>query len=255
MNEPEAGSTWVPSWASDAYTWIVPQNPIRWVSDQISNAYNWVVDQMYNIMIAILIMALALAVFKLFRKWIDELINRHIKIGYEKTIEEFKSDLNRNCIIDIEEAKARLNAAAMEHEVRFTKLHIKRVNAIAEIHRYLTVLLSCLEDYTRPFEPVGIESKAERGEKLSVAHKEFVKIYSHNKLFLPKEIADKLDKINQGILVTSNMFHFNVELREALLRNGGNFDTWARLLTENIPNIRAIMNEIENDFRGLLTGK
>ena len=61
------------------------------------------------------------------------LIKTLVSSRLEKDAEAFKADLKRNSEIEIERLKNALQMTALEHQVRFSKLHEQRVEIIGKL--------------------------------------------------------------------------------------------------------------------------
>jgi len=132
--------------------------------------------------------------------------------------EAFKGQLKASADAEIERLKVSLQMSALEHEVRFSKLHEKRAEVIAELYRRLVELSMLAHQYaieergvlsgdggffgTTTFKPMGEPDSPDdllRAEK-AIAHSrevaeqanqksgELSRFLAFNKIYLPAEI-------------------------------------------------------------------
>lgn len=110
--------------------------------------------------------------------------------------EVFKTQLRANANAEIERLKASLQIAAVEHQVRFAKLHERRAELIAELYERLTKLMWEVRDFALSSEGVGIDIP-EQWEKFSNLRKEMwdlVRFVEARRIYLPVRAATVLDK-------------------------------------------------------------
>jgi hypothetical protein len=82
-----------------------------------------------------------------------------------KDAEAFKADLKRNSDMEIERLKSTLQMAAIEHQVRFSKLHEERVEIIGKLSRLIQDVPSFLARLT-----LQDGSNAQAGRRYRNAH-------------------------------------------------------------------------------------
>lgn len=63
---------------------------------------------------------------------------------------------------DLESFKTKLQSAALEHQVRFTRLHENRASIIAELYSKLVALHDSASSFVRWYPSVGDEERRER---------------------------------------------------------------------------------------------
>jgi len=75
----------------------------------------------------------ASAILWLSKNWISEKIKGRIKVEYDSQLEILKAKLKSESDVEVERLKSQLSIAAAERQFRFSKLHEKRADAIAEV--------------------------------------------------------------------------------------------------------------------------
>ena len=182
-----------------------------------------------------------------FRLWISERLKNAIKNEYNEKLETHKAQLKAQSDVEIERLRAQLSIAAIEHEVRFSRLHEKRGNVIAETYSLLQELHMRLSNYVAIMELSGDLSREERRDEARNAIKEFKDFYVRNLIFLPKPTADKLNLIDRQFVETFNEFFFSVDLKK-----GADADKWLAIFNLVRGDIKTALDELEDEFRRLL---
>lgn len=152
---------------------------------------------------------------------------------------------------EIENFKSELATAATEHQIRFSRLHERRAEVIAESYGLLSSLHAGLADYVKIFEPAGGPSKEDRRKVVVDAHNAFIGYYSKNKIFLSKAAVEMLDNINQDSRRSFYEFLYEVEVPQV---TGGisYIEKWNKVFTEVSKAMPEALEELEGEFRRLL---
>ena len=77
---------------------------------------------------------------------------------------------------DLETFKGKLQLAAIEHEIRYSKLHEKRAETVAELYRLLAIAVREAESFASP---VTFSGEPEKWEKYRVAMNSIVDYYRY----------------------------------------------------------------------------
>src|SRR5690348_3643963 len=100
------------------------------------------------------------------RTWVAERIKNQIKNDYDRDIEAFKArlkstydeklethraELKAQTDVEIEQLKSRLNIAALQHQIRFARLHEKRAEVISQLYVDLAEFVAAMTEYTNPW--------------------------------------------------------------------------------------------------------
>lgn len=168
--------------------------------------------------------------------------------------EEFKSRLKADADAQIERLKNSLQMAALEHQVRFSKLHERRAEVIAELYKRLGEIYA----EGRLFVYMASDSSKpnERWEQYNAAYKNnwaLVRFIEDHRIYLPICACDLLDKyvrtLNQAVIDTQvygavDSPTFLHEKKEAI-RNA------FIAIEQDVPKIKQLL---EQEFRALLSG-
>ena len=176
------------------------------------------------------------------------LIRSIIKLYLTKDIEKYKAKLKHNYDVEIEKLKTDLNKIALEHQVKFTKLHEKRAEVIAETYSLLKELLFRLNDYVKPFEPAGGTPKEQRRKEAARAIRKFQDYYATRLIFLPKATAEKLEVISRKLSEKFMEFLYGVEMAKAK----DSTEKWIEIFRSFQGEIKSALGDLEDEFRRLL---
>ena len=181
---------------------------------------------------------------------ISERLKNAIRSEYEQKLETHKAQLKSTSDVAIESLKSQLSVIAAQGNFKFTKLHERRAEAIAEIYALLAEFHVALADYTKVLEVTGGTPRTERREIAVKAHGAFIALYRKKKIFLPKSAATKIDDLNKQLMSIYHQFLFGVDM--AHMANGDFAQKWIGLDEKMSSIISPALAELERDFRVLL---
>jgi hypothetical protein len=122
------------------------------------------------------------------------LIKTLVSSRLEKDAEAFKADLKRNADIEIERLKNALQMTAIEHQVRFSKLHEQRVEIIGKLSRLIQdapsfVARLILKD----------NRNAENIDRAGALTVDLLTCVPANRVIFPEELWDRLDHYSKRL--------------------------------------------------------
>jgi hypothetical protein len=146
--------------------------------------------------------------------------------------------------------QAKLSIAAAQSQFRFSTLHEKRAEIIAEVYASLREAITHLSEYTKAFEPVGGTSREQRRKSAAEAANAFAKLYAAKQIFVPESAAMKLDEINLELKSAFSEFAYGVDMMPS--EGLDHTRNWVRV-GEKVEKLSKIaLRELELDFRLLL---
>lgn len=145
------------------------------------------------------------------KSWISERLKNAIKSEYDQKLETHKAELKAESDVATENLKSRLSITAIEHQVRFSRLHETRAEVIAETYALLRDLYEKVADYVKIFEPAGDRPKEERRKDVISALNALRAYYPKKQIFLPKETAIKVRNIDTELTQATSQFVYGVE--------------------------------------------
>jgi len=169
-------------------------------------------------------------------------------------IEAFKAKLQAEASIEIERLKSGLQIAALEHQIRFSKLHEQRAALISQLSKEIAEVPAVVADY--------VIHNVKDNESLGRAINRSVGLYSliqTNRVLLPPalcvlldEFSNKLTKIVTFVAVYWTRFPENEHVGPEYLaqRDKVMLDS-ASALENEIPELK---QKLEGELRTLLAG-
>jgi len=95
----------------------------------------------------------------------------------------------------LEREKLELDKLRKEHEIRFSKLHVERAEAIKELARLLQELHDSMHSFLKDFQPVDEPDLEQKVSQSRTIHNAFVSIFKKNKVFFSKDTASLIHQI------------------------------------------------------------
>jgi hypothetical protein len=182
---------------------------------------------------------------------IKELISRSAnrkfesyKSEIEQRTREFQSTLDSK----LEAYKSELTLA----NFKATQLHQKRLNVILELHQKMIELSRTMHEMTAFLKPIIEDAEKEESERIKGAgdaYNEFMKFFFDHKIYLPKEIADKIEEIRSGYFDSYSEYTFG---RRTGIKSEFTFEkskAASKIVREKL---QPAIEEIESEFRHLI---
>jgi len=166
-----------------------------------------------------------------------------------RDVEQFKVQLKNNADTEIEKLKSSLQIIALEHQVRFSELHERRAEVIAELHG----LLLDSEGVARKFILTDMRDRNEAAAaKLKVL--ELYDFIQKHRLYLPNSVCSLLDnfqgKLQRSVIFVSVYWTDVDSPNQQMIAEQNNIMRDAcQALETDLPALRKIL---ENEFRKLL---
>lgn len=189
------------------------------------------------------------------RIWAERLMGRE-RHAHERALEELGSDLAARTTREIEQFKANLQAAALEHEVRFSKLHEKRAEVLAELYKLLVAATWQATNFANPFQFVGDPDKQTLYVAAMNGIAEYYRFFDQHRIWLPADLCEPLkvfaEKLRTPTIhagVYAEIEYPTAETRKEMRDAFGK--AWNSVQTD-IPSLRSA---IEVEFRTLLGGQ
>ncbi len=182
------------------------------------------------------------------RSWLSERLKQSIQAEYSQKLETHKAQLKGQNALEMERLRASLRVAAAERSVKFSRLHEKRADVVAETYRLLHETYTAVCDYTKVFEPAGGAPRDERRRTAAAAHEELRKYYPPKLIFLPEALAAQVEHIDRELVSSFNRFAIMVEGDGAENRTREWFEVSSHLQNE----IKETLAQLANEFRSAL---
>jgi len=125
-----------------------------------------------------------------------------------KDLESFKADLITASSAESERVKHQLQMVAHEHHVRFTKLHERRADVIANLYALLVEAQWAAQNFVSVIQWAGEPSLEEKYVIAMNKSAEFFQQFDKNRIFLPESSCQLLDDFLDGM--RKRVIHFGV---------------------------------------------
>ena len=93
---------------------------------------------------------------------------------------------------DIEQFKATLKVAAVEHQIRFSKLHEKRAEVLAELYKLLVAAVWQVSTFTAPMQFGEVDRKKQFVDAIDAVTTYF-RFFDQRRIWLPQELCEPLE--------------------------------------------------------------
>ena len=108
-----------------------------------------------------------------------------------RDMDKFKAELQARYEKELERFRVDLKLTAFEHETRFAKLHERRAEVIAALHKMLVQV-----QRTFPMTMPTSLSREDREEALN-SLSEFARYFDENRIYLSSHLCDKLEALHK----------------------------------------------------------
>lgn len=161
-----------------------------------------------------------------------------------RDVESYKIQLSTEATKEIEKLKGKLQITAKENEVVFIKLHEKRTEIISRLHSKIhqaDISVGALELRVKDggYDETILNEAAQKAHQ---ACQNALKFFEKNRLYLGKELSDKIHRILLTMEHTSKSFSYSDSIRSNALEN----------YNEQKEKIASIMESLEQEFRIML---
>lgn len=167
----------------------------------------------------------------------------------------FECELKAKADSAIEQLKSDLQIRTIEHQVRFSRLHEKRANVIADLNGLVIEALWEAESLLSPMQWVGEPDKREKERVAMNKLVELFRYFDKHRIYLPTELCDVVDKLVAD--VRSHVIKFGTyltwddnELMEHTRKE--KHEVWMAgwdAIKNQVPTVR---KQLEDSFRALL---
>lgn len=172
-----------------------------------------------------------------------------------KELERFKADLSSASITAIERLKHDHQVTALEHQVRFSKLHERRAEVVAEVYSLIVEVKWASQSFASPMEWSG---EPKKDKKYYIALKklaEFCSYFDKNRIYLPQLLCEQFDIFILNIRREVNGFGVYAEKEDFFLNPGFTENksiAWIKASTYFDQEAPKILSALEIELRGIL---
>jgi len=145
---------------------------------------------------------------------------------------------------------------AVEHSIRFQKLHTERAEAIKDLYQKLVDLDLALHSVLKSFQHVGEPTIEEKVKKLSQKHNELFFFYLPRKIFFDKDVCtlmDSLVEISRDVFIDITTYPLDpkeIQFDRGLLQE--RHDYWEKARAAHQNQITQLKEKLEDRLRDIL---
>jgi hypothetical protein len=150
----------------------------------------------------------------------------------------------------IERYKAQLHAEGFEHEVRFARLHERRVEKIDDLYRKLVAAERAFSSWTSPLQQAGEPPMDEKGEAAAESANAFREMFLYSRIWLDEDLCERIAELDRELFRV--FIDFTTYRPEDPRTHSEHMESWlaaSTKVTEEIPKLRGT---IEERFRATL---
>ena len=174
-----------------------------------------------------------------------------------RDVSRFQSELKATSDAAIERLKSDLQLHAIEHQVRFSRLHEKRATVIAELNSLIAESMWEAENFLSILEFPGEPSKREKYHATMTKLVELSRYFDKHRIYLSSEVTIPLEALVQKVRTLVIGFGVYLHWEDWQLQDPTRADknkAWNEgweAIRNDIPEAR---RTLENEFRAILNG-
>lgn len=148
-----------------------------------------------------------------------------------------------------EELKCALEKETLAFHIRYEKLHTERAEVIKNLYGQIADLRNNFYEFTNPVVGYKESTISEMNKAAFKAYKELDLFHKRNKIFLDRQLAEKIDDLLETFVDTGSKVQASQELKaEGKSGDAEQIKAWD-IFSKKIP---PIMRDIENEFRKII---
>jgi hypothetical protein len=175
-----------------------------------------------------------------------------IKQLLSRDIEKFKANLQMESQREIAHLKSSLELVAFEHQTRFSVLHEKRAEIIANLYGKIVDLYKAA-NFVRLFQSMNDSEKEKKCKLLLDTFDSSRDFFGKHRIYFDKDCCAKIVSFMDKLSIAFGTLASFVEGREAIkLDDDQEYEEWdkaMRIMEQEIP---VVKNALEESFRELL---
>jgi hypothetical protein len=179
------------------------------------------------------------------------IIKRVVDASLQRRADEFRILLQRDVDLQVESLKVSLGVIAYEQQVRFSKLHEKRAEIIAELYSQIVELPSYAWKFILQ-SPSDVEQARIASDKV----RETDLFVAKNRIYFPPDVCELLDKFVWTL--RSMITHVQVYWKDRSYLTPQMIEqqnaVMLKAVTQLESEVPALTKNLENEFRSLLGG-
>jgi hypothetical protein len=179
------------------------------------------------------------------------LIKRAVDASLQRRADEFRILLQRDVDLQVQSLKSSLEMIAYEQQVRFSKLHEKRADVIAELYSQIVELPTYAGKFILQ-SPSDVEQAKIAMDKVTEADCFVAK----NRIYFPSDVCELLDKFVKTL--RSMVIQVQVYWKDRSFVTLEMMEEQNKVMMKAVTNLEneipTLTRKLENEFRSLLGG-
>ncbi len=177
--------------------------------------------------------------------WLTRSLIRHL---LSKDLEKFRLDLTTQHDIALERAKSDLQRLFREHEIRFSHLHEKRAEIIAQLYQMTVETNDAAEACVQAFREKPDKRRFDLAKEAIDRGDELAEFVIRNKIYFSRHLAAELGELYSCLIDIALSYRMHCEA----LREGKDCPEFDSLIHEVEVDTGGALRTIEEEFRALL---
>lgn len=179
---------------------------------------------------------------------LQTLISNRLKHEYDRRLEDHKAKLKYESDTETERLKSSLQIAAAERNVRHSHVFEETAKTITTTYAKLLAMKDAADDYTGLMQPTS-QMQQERAEKYKELTQDFLKYYLPNKIYIPKDTAEKIRMFHNTL--HAGVLRYSMAMAESRSQYR-NPDSYGKLfndffkISDEVPKL---LEALEDDFQ------
>ena len=172
-----------------------------------------------------------------------------------KDLEKFKADLAAASSSSTEKLKHDLQLTAVEHQVRFSKLHERRAEVIAELYSLLVEAQWAAQNFVSVGDLQGDPPKQVKYATAMNKAADFYRCFDKNRIYLPQVLCVQLEKFNANMRKRVLQFGAYVSIDEKAAPDSfivQKLEVWAKASEYFDKEIPLARTALESELRQIL---
>ena len=173
----------------------------------------------------------------------------------QRDILSFQFELKAKADSAIEQLKSDLQIRTIEHQVRFSRLHEKRANVIADLNGLVVEALWEAESFLSPMQWAGEPDKREKERVAMSKLVELFRYFDKHRIYLPTELCDVVDKLVTDVRMHVIRFGTYLTWDENAIQEHTRkekHEVWMAGWDAIKNQVPAVRKQLEDSFRALL---
>jgi len=173
-----------------------------------------------------------------------------LKRFLDRDVERFKRELDK----DVERFKTELQRAAFEHQVRFSRLHEKQAEVVAQVYASLVQVDRDVFEYVKQFGYTADPTHEQKIAAVEVSYKAFRDCFYPRQIYLPKATRERVKALASKLAGVANKMTQGLKYGKVPSSAEGEppKDLWDEAWDQFEQDIPPLLTALEHEFERLI---